>query len=251
MPPDQGVTVQTDPLHRTNSTMDPSLDTPPPTHSITGPVLVLEDLDDPRQWLCSLVRQAWPCTQLDEAINLGQARACLDRDTYSVALVDWELPDGNAASLIADIGQRSPQTLVIVSTIHDDDERVFSALRAGAQGYVLKSQSKQAVLEQLQAIQRGEPALTPSIAHKVLAYFRQRSPALASAPSTPETPSLSPRELDVLRLIAKGYRNAEAAELLGMTANTVGSYIKVVYRKLGVSSRAEAALEASRLGLAH
>jgi DNA-binding NarL/FixJ family response regulator len=231
--------------------METSFDTPPPTLSITGPVLVLEDLDEPRHWLCSLIRQAWPeIAQVDEAVNLGQARASLDSGNYSVALVDWELPDGNAASLIADIGRRTPQTLVIVSTIHDDDERVFSALRAGAQGYVLKSQSKQAVLEQLRAIQRGEPALTPSIAHKMLAFFRQRSPALASAQGTPEAQSLSPRELDVLRLIAKGYRNAEAAELLGMTVNTVSSYIKVVYRKLGVSSRAEAALEASRLGLA-
>jgi len=221
------------------------------SHAIRGPVLVLEDLAEPRAWLCALVKQAWTgVTHVDEASNLKQARACLAAQAYSVALVDWELPDGNSGELIADISQRSPHTLVIVSTIHDDDERVFSALRAGAQGYVLKSQSQQTVLDQLCAIERGEPALTPSIAHKVLAYFRQRDQPPPLGASVDESLSLSPRELDVLRLIAKGYRNAEAAELLGMTVNTVSSYIKVVYRKLGVSSRAEAALEASRLGLA-
>jgi len=222
-----------------------------PSHAIEGPVLVLEDLADPRAWLCGLVKQAWTgVIRVDEAVNLQQARSCLTAHIYSVALVDWELPDGNAGGLIADICQRSPDTLVIVSTIHDDDERVLAALRAGAQGYVLKSQSQQTVLEQLRAIERGEPALTPSIAHKVLAYFRQRDQSPPPGALVDENLSLSPRELDVLRLIAKGYRNAETAELLGMTVNTVSSYIKVVYRKLGVSSRAEAALEASRLGLA-
>lgn len=214
-------------------------------------MLVLEDLAEPRAWLCALVKQAWAgVTQVDEAVNLQQARSCLEARAHSVALVDWELPDGNASGLITGITERSPDTLVIVSTIHDDDERVFAALRAGAQGYVLKSQSQQTVLEQLRAIERGEPALTPSIAHKVLAYFRQREQTPPPGALAEQNQSLSPRELDVLRLIAKGYRNAEAAELLGMTVNTVSSYIKVVYRKLGVSSRAEAALEASRLGLA-
>lgn len=229
--------------------MDTAVTTSP--HAIQGPVLVLEDLAEPRAWLCGLVTKAWSgVTRVDEAVNLQQARSSLAAQSYSVALVDWELPDGNSGALIADISLRCPDTLVIVSTIHDDDERVFAALRAGAQGYVLKSQPQQMVLDQLRAIERGEPALTPSIAHKVLAYFRQREKVPLAGAAVDETQNLSPRELDVLRLIAKGYRNAEAAELLGMTVNTVSSYIKVVYRKLGVSSRAEAALEASRLGLA-
>jgi len=247
-PPVQGVHLPQVPFLFPTSMDYPDLR---PTLFIEGPVLVLEDLAEPRAWLCGLVKEAWAgVTRVDEAVNLQQARACLEVRAYSVALVDWELPDGNSGALIADISLRCPDTLVIVSTIHDDDERVFAALRAGAQGYVLKSQPQQTVLDQLRAIERGEPALTPSIAHKVLAYFRQREKAPPPGAVADESQSLSPRELDVLRLIAKGYRNAEAAELLGMTVNTVSSYIKVVYRKLGVSSRAEAALEASRLGLA-
>lgn len=229
----------------------------PPTIG-SGPVLVLEDLPEPRRWLCELVRQAWPGTGwLDEAADLRQAHAFLDGRQYGVALLDWELPDGNAATLIERICAESPQTLVVVSTIHEDDDRVFSALRAGAQGYILKSQNREQVLAQLQALERGEPALSPSIAHKVLAHFRAHNGLqippeypVQAAPEAPTEERLTPREVEVLRLIAKGYRNAEASQILGITANTLGGYVKAVYRKLGVSSRAEAALSAARLGLA-
>ncbi len=223
---------------------------------VEGKVLVLEDLPHPRMWLCGLVQQAWPQAEVVEAVSLQTAWECLRSQTFQVALVDWELPDGHAGPLIAHLRDAVPQTTVIVSTIHDDDDRVFAALRAGASGYVLKSQPSQKVLEQLEAIERGEPALTPSIAHKVLAYFRTATstrpdqPAPASNGASSETvPALSPREVDALRLIAKGYRTAEAAELMGITAHTLGGYITSVYRKLGISCRAEATLEASRLGL--
>lgn len=223
-----------------------------PTTAITGAVLVLEDLAQPRRWLCEVVREAWPqAGWIDEAEDLQAARQLLQVRRYQVALLDWELPDGNAATLIDSIASTSPQTLVVVSTIHDDDDRVFAALRAGAQGYILKSQWREPLLAQLRALERGEPALSPAIAHKVLAYFRSMAQAsdvgdtgAAAAPAL-----LSPRETDVLRLLANGYRNAEAAEQLGITLNTLGGYIKTVYRKLGVSSRAEAALKATRMGL--
>jgi DNA-binding NarL/FixJ family response regulator len=224
---------------------------------VDGDVLLLEDLPEPRLWLRSLVRQAWPsAAHVVEAVNLQEARESLPSHRFQIALVDWELPDGNAGALTAHLNKTAPETTVIVSTIHDDDERVFAALRAGASGYVLKSQSSERVLGQLRAIERGEPALTPSIANKVLAHFRVLPPAPvgASQPSRPlaidGAEQLTAREVEVLRLIAKGYRNGEAADLMGISPHTLGGYIKVVYRKLGISCRAEAALEASRLGIA-
>lgn len=223
---------------------------------VDGQVLVLEDLPHPRMWLCGLVQQAWPQAQVVEAVSLQTAWECLRSQTFQVALVDWELPDGHAGPLIAHLHDTAPQTTVIVSTIHDDDDRVFAALRAGASGYVLKSQPSQKVLDQLKAIERGELALTPSIAHKVLAHFRTSTSTRLDPTAAPThgsasepVPALSPREVEALRLIAKGYRTAEAAELMGITAHTLAGYIKSVYRKLGISSRAEATLEASRLGL--
>ncbi len=221
---------------------------------MSGAVLILEDLPEPRRWLCELVRQAWPeVGWLDEAADLQTAHQWLSTRRYQVALVDWELPDGNAAGLIQRLSNEAPETLVVVSTIHEDDDRVFAALRAGAQGYILKSQAREQVLSQLRALASGEPALSPSIAHKVLAHFRTlgevpRKNAERPAGDALEA-SLTARETDVLRLLAKGYRNTEASELLGITPNTLGSYIKTVYRKLGISSRAQAAVTALRMGL--
>ncbi|TNF53447.1 MAG: response regulator transcription factor [Burkholderiales bacterium] len=206
-------------------------------------VLVLEDLDQPREWLVDLIRSLWP-VHVDEATTLEGARSLLRVRQYGLAVVDWTLPDGPAGGLIAEIARCWPKTLVVVSTIHDDDEKVFAALRAGAQGYILKSQSEARVKSQLMGLGRGEPALSPSIAQKVLAHFRQ--PAVAPTDAGDE---LSAREVDVLRLVSKGYRNAEAAQLLGLSPQTVGSYVKAIYRKLGISNRAEAAIEATRLGL--
>lgn len=209
----------------------------------SGRVLVLEDLPEPRAWLVELVRSLWS-VPVDQAATLDEARRLLGVERYGLAILDWGLPDGSAGELIAEIVRRCPHTVVVVSTIHDDDERVFKALRAGAQGYLLKSQSESRVRAQLVGLGRGEPALSPSIAQKVLAYFRQPSQA-----QTDSTDALSLREIDVLRLVSKGYRNAEVAQLLGLSPQTVGSYVKAIYRKLGISNRAEAAIEATRLGL--
>ncbi len=212
-------------------------------------VLVLEDLDEPRAWLCDLVRSIWDL-EVDEAASIEEAKAKIAKKSYGLALLDWSLPDGEAGDLIAHMARRWPQTVVVVSTIHDDDERVFAALRAGAQGYILKSQSEAKVRAQLLGIGRGEPALSPAIAHKVLAHFRRAdSPVTEGRKDPVALDELSPREVEVLRLVSKGYRNAEVAKLLGLSPQTVGSYIKSIYSKLGISNRAEATIEATRRGL--
>jgi DNA-binding NarL/FixJ family response regulator len=224
--------------------------------------LIVEDLDEPRIWLAQLLPKAMPSVQrVDTAETLAQARACMRGHGYGLALVDWGLPDGTSEELIAELVAASEGAVVIVATIYDDDTHVFPALRAGASGYILKSQPDAVVIAQLQRIERGEPALSPSIAMRLLRHFRAL-PAQASA-SPPEllggvlpnmadeTPlvKLTDREADVLRLIAKGYRSPEVAPLLGLTPATVSSYVRDIYRKLGISSRAEAAMEAVRRGL--
>lgn len=222
--------------------------------------LVVEDLDEPREWLVELLPQALPTVRrVDAAATLAEARTLMARHSYGLAVVDWGLPDGTAERLIQDLSQARPDAEVIVATIHDDDAHVFPALRAGATGYVLKSQPRSVVMAQLQGIERGEPALSPSVALRVLKHFRA-VPA-ASTPNNAienvaipwpadEAPSrLTQREIDVLRLIGKGYSAPEAARLLGLSAHTTSSYIRDIYRKLGISSRAEAAMEAARRGL--
>jgi DNA-binding NarL/FixJ family response regulator len=209
--------------------------------------LIVEDLDEPRQWLAEILPLALPTVaRVDTAATLAEARECMRQHDYGLALVDWGLPDGTSELLIAQLVAARADAVVIVATIHDDDTHVFPALRAGASGYILKSQPGEEVMDQLRRIEVGEPALSPSIAF----HFRA-APAQAAqpAPSESDAVKLTDREIDVLRLIAKGYRSAEVAPLLGITTTTVASYVRDIYRKLGISSRAEAAMEAVRRGL--
>ncbi|MES2385178.1 MAG: response regulator transcription factor [Pseudomonadota bacterium] len=216
--------------------------------------LIVEDLDEPREWLADLLPQALPSVrQVDAVATLALARERMREHAYGLALVDWGLPDGTSEGLIAELVAARPGAVVIVATIHDDDMHVFPALRAGASGYILKSQPQAVVMAQLRRIELGEPALSPSIAVRVLQHFRAAQgalPAAAVAGAGPaELRQLTDREIDVLRLIAKGYKAPEVAVLLGLTAHTVSSYVRDIYRKLGISSRAEATLEAARRGL--
>ncbi len=212
--------------------------------------LIVEDLEEPRQWLAEVLSRAMPSlTRVDMAATLAEAQACMTAYPHDLAIVDWSLPDGTARDLIAALAAR--QTVVVVATIHDDDNHVFPALQAGASGYVLKSQPRAVVENQLRRIDLGEPALSPSIARRVLQHFRRddSAQALRAAPNADSDVRLTEREVDILRLIGKGYKAAEIAVLLTITLNTVNTYVRDVYRKLGIGSRAEAALEASRRGL--
>ena len=222
-------------------------------HTTARRVLVVEDLTKPREWLVEQVMQAFgPATLVDAATNLGDARALVLAHSYALALVDWELPDGNASALITWLCMNRPATITVVATIHDDDERVFAALRSGARGYLLKSQRNELVQAQLKGIDLGQPPLSPAIASKVLNHFRQPAASARTAGSGSHMPAdeqLSARESEVLGLIAKGYKNAEVADKLGLTPSTIGTYVRDIYQKLGISSRAQAALAADRLGL--
>lgn len=210
--------------------------------------LIVEDLDEPRQWLAELLPEALPTiTRVDTAESLASAFALLANAVYDIAIVDWHLLDGTSEALIQQLTAEHPKTMVVVATIHDDDEHVFPALRAGATGYILKSQPRSVVIAQLHRIEVGEPALSPSIAMRVLKHFTERA---ANQPTRNMAEvDLTSREVDVLRLIAKGYKAPEVGQLLTITTHTVSGYIRDIYRKLGISSRAEATLEASRRGL--
>lgn len=212
--------------------------------------LIVEDLDEPRQWLAEILPRALPgVRQVDMAATLAEARERMREHSYDLALVDWGLPDGTSESLITELVARRPGATVIVATIHDDDTHVFPALRAGATGYILKSQPGEDVIAQLRRIESGEPALSPSIALRVLRHFRAAPAVVERGIAEPDAVKLTDREVDVLRLIAKGYRAPEVGPLLGISPATVSSYVRDIYRKLGISSRAEAAMEAARRGL--
>ena len=161
--------------------------------------------------------------------------------SLSLALVDLGLPDGSGIEVIEFIKKVQPETTCIVTSIFDDDKHVFPALKAGASGYLLKDQPIEHIVQALQGIAAGRPPLSPAIARRMMAFFQKSA--------TTDYPPLTQRENDVLQMIGKGFTQAECARLLGISPNTVTGYVKEIYRKLNISSRAEAALIAKELGL--
>lgn len=207
--------------------------------------LVVEDLPEARAWLVDALEHAFPGIAVRAAADLASARRACAETIPAIALVDLGLPDGSGTDLIAELRAAERDVLTVVTTIFDDDRHLFGALRAGAEGYVLKDQSRDDLVEMLEGIHAGRPPLSPSIARKLLSVFQEEP----EAELVPAEAVLTQREREVLTLIAKGYTVARVAEILGITRNTAAGYVKAIYRKLNISSRAEATLEATRQGL--
>jgi DNA-binding NarL/FixJ family response regulator len=210
-------------------------------------ILLLEDLPEIRAWLRKLVLQVFPHAQIAESARIADALALVTAVKFDLALVDLGLPDGSGVDVVTRLRDVQPECQSVVVTIHDDDEHLFPALQAGAFGYILKEQARELITEQLQRISQGEPPLSPSIARRVMAYFANKAKPRVDANLI--NVSLTDRESEVLLRVAKGYTLPEIGVQLGLSRHTIADYVKQIYRKLNVSSRAEAALEAQRLGL--
>ncbi|WP_240687529.1 response regulator transcription factor [Alcanivorax sp. 24] len=208
--------------------------------------LILEDHDGAQRWLRQVLLDVFPGMTVSTATGLSFANEKLKHlraagITLDLALVDLSLPDGTGIDFIRELRRKEPDCLSVVITIHDDDRHVFQALKAGASGYLLKQQSKQELAGRLSGIVNGEPPLSPAIAHRVLATFSQDEEE--------QCDPMTPREKEVLRLIAKGFTLSKVAETLGVSRHTIAGHVKNIYRKLEVSSRAEATQQAIRLGV--
>jgi len=212
--------------------------------------VVVEDIAETGDWLRRLLAEAFPGIQVTVCGDCGTTRACLAELRPDLALVDISLPDGNGLSLIPLILQASPQAAVVVTSILDDQEHILTALQTGASGYLLKDLPEDQFIHKLRGILRGDPPLSPKVARKVLQYFNGAGSAapLAVEPVLPME-GLSSREVEVLLFIGKGLSRREVSELLHVSDNTIATHVRNIYRKLNISSRAEAALEACRMGL--
>lgn len=208
--------------------------------------LVIDDLDHCRDWLARALDLAFPGIDVRFAVDVASGRDAI-ASPPPLVLCDLGLPDGSGMQLIEQLVRDAPGTQVVVTTVFDDDAHLFPALRAGAQGYVLKDATVEALAELLRGIVDGQPPLSPSIARRVLRHFQQ--PVAATPTPTPGDDPLTSRERDVLKLIAKGLTVVDTAQALQLTRHTVAGYVKDIYRKLQINSRAEATLEATRRGL--
>jgi DNA-binding NarL/FixJ family response regulator len=200
--------------------------------------------DDSR--VCDAVRillGASPHTLAAAHPTLAAARKDLAARTPDILLLDLGLPDGGGADLLRELHakKRLPRA-VIVMTIFDDDAHIFDALRAGATGYLLKDEIVARLLAAIDEGLGGGAPMSPSIARRVLESFR---PAAAARPDEGE---LTPREREVVQLLAEGATYEEIGQILRISTNTVRAYIRTTYQKLQVSSKAEVAAEAVRRG---
>lgn len=202
-------------------------------------VLIVEDIPEVRAALDAVVAEAFPGVTVAHADSVASARTALRAQPGGLVLLDLGLPDGSGIEIVREFAGGVPQ--IVVTTIFDDDEHLFEALRAGANGYLLKDEQPAVLVELLRGITAGRPPLSASIARRILKFFQPVPP--------PSSTLLSPRETEVLTLIARGYTVRDVAEALDMSYNTAAGHLKSVYHKLSVNSRAEATMEAVRLGI--
>jgi DNA-binding NarL/FixJ family response regulator len=184
--------------------------------------------------------------------NVAQARAMLSGAPLDVLVVDLGLPDGSGIAVIGAAHAAWPDCAIMVSTTFADEKHVIASIEAGAAGYLLKDSSAEKIADEIRALHAGGSPISPRIARQILLRFRPAEPVPAAATLAEVTPianPLSPREREALELITKGFSYDEIAELMQVSRNTVMTFVRRIYQKLEVGSKAEAIFEARSHGL--
>ncbi len=207
-------------------------------------VLLADDHAVVRQGIRRFLEEADDIEVVAEAANGREALERIREHRPDVAVVDIRMPEMSGVEVTRRIRERYPQIRVLILTAYDDDPYVFALLQSGADGYVLKTASGDELVQAVRTVYQGQSALSPEIATKVVRQAVTGKPATAADQVEP----LTPRELDVLRLAAKGLTNKAIGHQLGISHRTVQGHLASIYGKLGVSSRTEAVTEAIRRG---
>ncbi len=209
-------------------------------------ILLVDDQALFREALRMLISAQPDLEVIGEAANGEEAIKLADSFAPDVVLMDLQMPVMNGVAATRHLHSTQPDCHVIALTTFDGDEYVFDCLRAGAVGYLLKDAASENLFAAIRAAARGESFLQPSVTARVLAEFTRLSDRLPH--SAPLIESLSDREHEILRLIAKGSTNREIAEALFITEGTVKNHVTNILSKLDVRDRTQAALKARELG---
>jgi RNA polymerase sigma factor (sigma-70 family) len=197
-------------------------------------VSIVEDSDKLRETLVRVLNRADGFHCVSHYANAEDALKDLPQAKPDVVLMDINLPGMNGVECVRQLKKIAPEIQVMMLTVYEDTENIFDALAAGASGYMLKRTAGKELLEAIEEVKRGGSPMTTHIARKVVQSFQR------SAEAEAQTESLSEREQQVLDLLSRGLIYKEIAEKLGISYETVHTYIRRIYEKLQVRTRTEA-----------
>jgi len=208
-------------------------------------ILIADDHPLFRKGIRALIETMPDTTLVGEAQSGQEAVEMALAHQPDIVLMDLHMPGGSGLSATRELNKRSPNIRILVVTLYEDNDSIFTALRAGAHGYILKYANEEEMMRAIRAVGEGEAIFSPAIATRLIDYFaaaRQQVPSEIF-------PELTDREREILALIARGESNAAIAEQLVITLKTVRNYVSNIYNKLQVTDRAQAALRARDAGL--
>lgn len=208
-------------------------------------VLIVDDHPLFRKGMRTLLDSMPETTVAGEATNGQEAVELALALRPDIVLMDLKMPQGGGLAAIGQLSQKMPDARILVVTLFEDDESVFTALKAGARGYVLKDADEDEMMRAIQAVAQGEAIFSPAIASRLMDYFA----ATKTSPHAEAFPELTEREREILALIARGRSNSEIAGELSISLKTVRNHASNIFNKLQVADRTQAAIRAREAGL--
>lgn len=205
-------------------------------------ILLADDHNVLRQGIAQMLELQPDMTVVAQAQNGREALQRIAEFSPDVALLDINMPELNGVDATREITAKFPDTRVLILTMYRDDDYVFNAIKAGANGYLLKEVELDELLSSIRAVARGEAVISPAIAARVLNELR--------APADPSPPDdLSERDVEILALVGTGLSNQQIADRVHLSERTVRNRLSLIFKRLNVKNRTEAALYAIKQGI--
>jgi DNA-binding NarL/FixJ family response regulator len=223
-------------------------------------VVVVEDQPQILKNQLKILAESQEIEVIGTALSGEAALELLEKKQPDVILQDLGLPRMTGIEVTREVKKRWPKVEVLIFTIFDEEEKVIDAVKAGASGYLLKGASSEKIIEAIREVKAGGSVIQPNLARRLLKYFHvpeegappeapYKRPLPPGNREEPATRPLTEREIEILRLIAKGLSNNEAARVLTLSRATVRTHLEHIYEKLEVTNRVEAVTEGLRKGL--